>query len=444
MQTQINCPRCRTPFPTEIVQMIDAQRTPQYKQMLLSGSLNVAVCPQCGAATQLATPMLFHDAEHQLLMVHVPMELNISMSERERLIGQMAKALTDSLPPEQFRAYMLQPQQILTFKTFMEKVYETEGITPEMLERQQNQLQLLQHLATTTDKLSLIQQVQDNMGLIDEQFFAILQSTIQSATQSPQAERQLIALSNLQAHLYTNTELGKKIEQQQLALHKFQREANAEGGLSHELFAKHLLLNIDNETVVNALIRMGQQGVSYELFQLITGRLEEAQAAGHTEEAEKIVRLREKLLHIYQDMQAQSQQLLAEAKETLEDILNAPNLAQAVQENLQFVDEPFMYYLAAEIAHAEETEDSGRLEKLRHIQALIVQEAERQLPDELRLLNQLIRLDDEKKQREILGQMPAEARQQLSAMLQAVGSDPNNSENPEIAARLERLQALLV
>ena len=98
MQTQLNCPNCRSPFQAQIFNIVDAQRTPELKQMLLSGGLNVATCPNCGNSSQLAVPMDYHDATHQLFMVYVPMELNLPMTEQERLVGQMTKAITEGIP----------------------------------------------------------------------------------------------------------------------------------------------------------------------------------------------------------------------------------------------------------------------------------------------------------------------------------------------------------
>src|SRR5690554_3440112 len=110
MLHQINCPRCSSPITVDVYQVVDAQRTPELKYALLNGQLNAFVCPNCGLAGQMASPLLYHDSEHELFMVYVPMELNMSRVEQERLIGQMVKQVMDSLPPEARRGYMLQPQ----------------------------------------------------------------------------------------------------------------------------------------------------------------------------------------------------------------------------------------------------------------------------------------------------------------------------------------------
>ena len=73
--TSINCPNCRTPFTAPVQQIIDAQADPEAKSMLLSGQLNMVVCPSCGFRGALNTPFLYHDAELELALVYMPMEL---------------------------------------------------------------------------------------------------------------------------------------------------------------------------------------------------------------------------------------------------------------------------------------------------------------------------------------------------------------------------------
>lgn len=443
MQTTINCPRCQTPFPTEITQLIDAQQQPQLKQMLLNGQVNVAVCPNCGSATQLAAPMLYHDADHQLLMVYVPMELNLPMAEQEKLIGQLTKAITDSTPPEKFRAYMLQPQTIMTMKTFMEKVYATEGITPEMLQRQQDQMQLLQDLLGA-DKNTAVSLIQEKQDLIDETFFAILQSTIQNIQQMPNNDSQMVALSNLQARLYTHTELGAQIEKRQMILHRFRQEAQKQGGLTYELFVKYLVDNAGDEGTTDALINMAQQGINYQLIAQVAAEIEKANEAGDSAKAAQIEALRDRLVAVFEEMQNASRQMLQQAQQTLDTILQAPNTNQAIQQNVERIDEAFMYYLAAELAQAKERQDVAREQRLQSIQDTIMQAAEQSMPPQLRLLNQLLRAETPEAQQALVNQLSPADKRELASVLESVTAELDGEEgDPELQQNVRQLQALL-
>lgn len=439
MQTQIQCPQCGTPFPAEVHQIVDAQRTPHLKEMLLGGALNVAQCPSCGMATRLASPLLFHDAEHEMLIVHVPMELGWSMQEQEMQIGRMAKAITDSLPPEQFKAYLLQPKTIMTMPTFMEQVYGTEGITPEMIKRQQDQAQLMQQLVTG-DRLSQISLINEKEELIDQTFFSMLQQQLQMLEQNPapEANSQFILLTNLQARLFTMTKAGKELEVQQAALSKFQLAVKNQGGLTYEIFLDHLVANDGNESVQNAIMQMGYQGIQYELFTVLTGRIEAASG----DEADMLTDLRDRLLKVYDQLQEQAKEQMEKAGETLSAILAAPSPEQGVQENMGRIDEPFMHFLTAQLEKATQEENQEMMGKLQPIYAMIMSAAENQLPPEVQLINALVSAENEAQMQEVLGQIPPEAHEQVKQMLGSL-LERANAENPEMAAKIQQAMALI-
>lgn len=442
MQTQIACPRCQTRFAADVHQLIDAQRTPQLKQMLLSGGLNVANCPKCGTSTQLAAPMLYHDADHQLLMVYVPMELNLPIKEQEKLVGEMTQAIVKEIPPAQFKGYLLQPQTIITMKTFMEKVFATEGITPEMLERQSNQLKLLEQLSVAKDGTAMRQLVRENEKLVDEYFFSLLGSVLQNLMQSQQGENQLVALSNLQAMLYMETEIGRQMERRQTVMRQLQKEAKAQGGLTVELFAKYLIENAADEGTTITLLQAGQAGINYELMAQVSNALEAAEAQKDAPQVAALTKLRDLLMDLYTQMQQQAQLALQQSQQILSDILKAPNTAQAVQERLEELDEGFMYHLAGQIKHAENKGEAALLAALRQVHALIMREAEKQLPPELQLINQLLHAGDESLQRQIVASMPPEARPRLAEIIETMAAEMVGNGDPAMIEQLERLQEL--
>ena len=132
--TQVRCPNCQSPVQAEVHQLIDAGANPNLKAHLLSGSLNTAQCPACGTQWQIAAPLVYHDPEKELLLTYVPVEVNQPKDQTERQIGQMINEATESLPMEQRKAYLLQPQSALTFQGLVERILEEDGITREQIE----------------------------------------------------------------------------------------------------------------------------------------------------------------------------------------------------------------------------------------------------------------------------------------------------------------------
>ncbi len=438
MQTQIQCPRCQTPYTAEVHQIIDVGQQPEMKAMLLNGYLNVAQCPNCGAVTQIASPMLYHDPEHELFMVHVPMELSLPRDEQEKLIGQLVKRAMDSLPPEKRRGYMFQPQTILQMQTFMEKILETEGVTPEMLARQRKQSELLGELVSA-DKETTNRLLEERAGEIDEVFFSMLRTNMEAAENSGQDDI-VLKLVNLQAKLYRETDYGRLLSERQKALHTFSREAKKEG-LTPQLLLKHVLENRDDEDLVNSLVMNGQQAFNYEFFSKLTEKIEKRQKAGA--KVDHYIKLRERLLEIFQNLEKQSREIIGGAQKLLEQLLQADDRAAAVQENLQNMDDAFMYVLSSLIKQAQNQKNQKQLEALQEIQAYIMQAYQQQLPPEIRFINQLLEAESEAEQRRLLNENQDIVGPEFLEMIKAVQENMDEDESDELLKRLKAIEGLV-
>lgn len=104
---QLACPSCGTRFRSLVYTLVDGGEQPELKAALLTGQLNVAVCPACGMASMLSAPLIYHDAGKQLFLVYVPQELNSQPQEIDRFIGDASAFLLRSVPNEAPRGYLL-------------------------------------------------------------------------------------------------------------------------------------------------------------------------------------------------------------------------------------------------------------------------------------------------------------------------------------------------
>lgn len=437
MQTQLTCPNCGTPYMADIYQIIDAGRQPQLKEMLLSGQLNYAVCPSCGAGGRVATPLLYHDPAHELFMVHIPQEMNLDQVRREELIGRLVKQVMDQTPPEQRRGYMLQPQTVLTMQSFMEKVLETEGITPEMLARQQKQVELLQTLSTASpDVVDYL--LKDRAGEIDDTFFAILRSQIDALSQSNDPN-QVVPLLNLQARLMTSTEAGRNLEKRQIAMQAFSREAQKEGGLSPALLLKHILLNRNDPALVNALALNGQPAMDYEFFSLLTAEIEKLEKGKKTDEAKQLTELRDELLQLQQEVRAASAEVLTRAQQTLDTILASDDVETALLQNAGRIDEAFMHVLSARLAHAEQTGNQDQIAALKRIEQFILSLAQNDMPPELDLLNELVSAASAEERAQIMETNSDMMSEDLVGLVAALRGQAESANQMDLVERLAQI-----
>lgn len=441
MQTQIQCPQCGTPFVADIHQVIDADQNPELKQRLIAGQINVAVCPRCGAGGQLASPLVYHDSTHELFMIHIPHEMPMKQMEREQLIGRLTRQVIDNLPPEKRKGYLFQPQTILNMQTFYEKVLETEGITKEMIERQRKQSELLNTLMRA-DKDVIEHLVKERASEIDETFFAMLQQYLDMAQQTQQ-EKELVKLTNLRAKLMRETPAGRQMEKQQIAMHALNRDAKKADGLTPEILLKHLLQNLDDDRVVKAMLGMVQGALGYEFFALMTSEGEKLEAAGETAKAQKLVNLRTELLEAQETMRQESQRMVEEAGKLLNDLLAAPDLATAVKQNMETIDDAFMYILSASIAQAEQQGDNKRLQALSRVQSTIIKEVESQYPPEIILLNQLLEAETPAAREQVLNENRQLVTPNLLKMLEAVEGQIKEMGQEELNGRLDAVKQLL-
>lgn len=438
MYTQITCPNCGTPYTAEVHQLVDARRTPDLKQRLLEGSLNMAVCPNCGAGGQLTTIMVYHDPEHELFMVYVPQEMQLNQVQREQAIGRLTQSVIDNLPAEERRAYMLQPQIIINMQTFMEKVLETEGITKEMIERQQKQTELVRALAQA-DKDVQDFLIKERANEIDETFFAILQSFVDMASQMNNDE-QLLPLLNLSARLMRETAVGQRLEKRQLAVHQLSQAAKKAGGLTPALLAEQVVTHQEEPDIVEALVNAAQGALQYDFFSQLTSEIEKAEQAGDLRAAKRLTDYRTTYLQQFQEMQQAAQQMIGDANQTLQLLLDAPDKATAVMEQGDKLDDAFMYLLSTRISKAEEAGNEADVRALYEVQAAIMGLVEQQMPPELQLINQLVRAQSEAEQAQLLEQHQALLSTELLQLIDQIRGQATEAGQPELDGRLQAIK----
>ncbi|UCG23529.1 MAG: CpXC domain-containing protein [Chloroflexota bacterium] len=439
MQTQLTCPACQSPFMGDVHQIVDVGLHPEMKQLLLTGALNVVQCPACGTPTRVSTPFLYHDPEHEHFLVYVPMEMGVGHSEQETIIGQLVRRAMDQLPAEERRGYMFQPQTILSMQTLIDTVLESEGVTPEMLARQRSQRDLLQTLLDS-DRKTADELIAAHTDEIDEQFFAMIGLLIETAEQSGQNET-LLDLMNLRAKLYRDTNTGQRLEARQLALHAFNQEAKNAEGISPELLLKHVLANRKDPDIVEALVMSAVPALNYDFFLLLSEKIEKRERSGI--DASEFIALRDRLLALQQEIERQSRQVLERASQTLQFILSAEDRRQAVRDNLDKIDDGFMYVLNASISQAEESGDSKQASVLIAIYELIREELEPELPQEINLLNQIMSIEDDTERGRLIDETPEMQTPEFLELVRAVADQAADSGRTDLNEHLKRVQAMI-
>lgn len=70
--TTLPCPACRRPSAWQVHPVIDAERDPEARRLLLAGQLFEFHCPHCGSRAQLPYPCLYRDGSRSLALYLSP------------------------------------------------------------------------------------------------------------------------------------------------------------------------------------------------------------------------------------------------------------------------------------------------------------------------------------------------------------------------------------
>lgn len=386
-QTQIACPNCRQMITANIEQLIDVTQDPQAKQRLLGGVSNTARCPHCGFQGRLATPIVYHDNAKELLLTFFPPELNVPLNEQERTIGPLIKKITDSLPAEKRKGYLLKPVANLSYESMVKLILEKDGVTPEMLKEQQDRVQVVERLIQASSKDVRSEIIKQNEKIFDEQFFALFSRLAQSAAQSGQ--QQIVqSLVDLQNQLLEETSYGRQLKESVGELEAASKSLQEAGqGLTREKLLE-IVLQSPTDARLKAYVSLVRGGMDYQFFQLLTERIEKASG----EEKSKLETMREKLLGFTNDVDKQLEARYKHAQEFVEKILAQDDVVRAVQDNLQSITQDVVDIATQMLKQASDKNDYARMGKLQKMIDVLRQAS---TPPEVEFIEQLLDAPDD-------------------------------------------------
>ena len=409
-QTQISCPNCKQPIMADVRQLYDVDQDPNLKSQLLSGMINFVQCQVCGYQGALATPIVYHDSDKELLLTYVPMEIGLPRDEQERLIGSLINQVVNRLPAEKRKGYLLTPQAHFTMQGLIERILEADGITKEMIKAQQDKIDFLQKLSTTKDEQARLNIIKENETLLDADLFTILSRLLETAagTGDQESAQQLEEIQNL---LIENTEFGKEIRQQseevQAAIESLQ-EAGQD--LTREKLLD-LIIQAPNDIRLSALVSLTRPGIDYAFYQLLTDKIE----ATEGEEQERLSVLRDRLLELTSLLDEQVEIRVRQAHQLLEQIMQADDVMQAIQTYAAQIDEYFMQAVQEELESARKSGDLEKSAKLNQIDETIHQAMAQ--PTEIEFIQELLEAPDDAVRQNLLETNPDKITPELFQML---------------------------
>jgi len=427
-KTNISCPNCHQFIVADIDRLFDLGEDPTAKQRLLTGAFNVVLCSACGYKGQIATPIVYHDPEKELLLTFVPPEVGLPHDEQERIIGSMINHVTNNLPQDKRKGYLLRPQATLTLQGLVERVLEADGITKEMIQAQQEKFQLIQRLIETTDEKVISEIVQNEDAKVDGEFFILLQRLTGASIQSGDQETAR-KLEQLRESLLPVTTFGREIQSQTQEMEAAIADLQAAGEELDRETMLDLIIKAPNDTRVRALVSLARPIFDYSFFQMLSERIDRARGDGRT----RLVELRSEILDLTEEIDRQVAAHVQEQRSLINKILQETDIKEAMQSYLPAVDEYFMRELEQRLEDAREHGDLEQIVKLQDL-VEIVKEASAP-PPELALIEELLQAPDDHSRREILDVHQEEITPEFTNVLSNIVVQAQSNEDNELAER---------
>lgn len=438
VRTTLTCPRCGTAFPAIVEQIVDVGIDPQAKARFLAGRVNMVACPNCGHTLAVGTPLMYHDPNKDLLIMYVPMELNLPAADREKIVGDLTRRLTNSIPPEKRRGYLLQPRTALTLPGMIDMILDADGITADVREAQREKMRVMEMFLQVNPQEwpTLVEQQRDS---IDREFFQMILVTAENAAETSK-EQMAQALLRLYNFLIQNTPAGQEMmedaEQQEQTVQEVAEELQARGEhISREDFLAMVLESAGDDQRLQALVGLMRPAMDYQFFQELTQRIDAAQG----EEHEKLADLRSRLVELTGVIDQQTQAVLQRAADLLRTIVSSEDIDAAIRPRLEQIDDTFMAVLQANIRMAEQNNDTRTAERLKQVLQVVLEILRESAPPQVKLINDVLSTANDDDAHAMIEERAPSFGPELLDLMDALADDLEESEQGEVADRLRDL-----
>jgi len=284
---------------------------------------------------------------------------------------------------------------MLTMQGLIETILEADGITREMIQEQQRQIKLLQQLMTTPVD-GRAEALKTEEGLINEQFFMILNRLIDASLANGD-ESSAKQLAELQEFLFQSTATGQRIQAQAAETEQVVKALQdaSKDGLTREKLLE-LVLQATSDAQLSTYVGLARSGMDYQFFQLLTLKIDSADAS----DKQKLTEMRDKLLEMTREMDEEINKRVTSAGQLLDNILSSPDLEEATAQNLRSITSIFIEVLGHRIEEARQKGELDKLEKLQKVSGVIQQATAP--PPELMFIQDLVDAADEKAVNDLL------------------------------------------
>jgi hypothetical protein len=311
------------------------------------------------------------------------------------------------------------------------------GLTPQTLDEQESRLQLLERFLEA-DEDQWAELARANDGELDYMFFQLLTALIEG-TDGEMAGR----LTGLRQRLLDLTSAGKDVRASQKAVRELREAADKAGGLSREVLLERIS-EADGEATVETLAVAGAPLMDYSFFLLMADRIEAAEKRGDHAEAKRLSSLRERLVSLTDEWERARAAEIERVNRQIDELLEAEDTDAAVKRAVSEVSELLLSLLASRAQNARKAGQEASAAKLEDLLSRVLTEIRAAAPPEVKLINEMLDLEDEAAMREALEKRRDEITPVVLGLLKEMLSDVRSSARKAVADQLQRLYDLAI
>jgi hypothetical protein len=152
-----------------------------------------------------------------------------------------------------------------------------------------------------------------------------------------------------------------------------------------------LFIDAPSDERVVALTNLARPALDYSFFQTLSDQIE----AADSEDSERLIKLRDQILEVTQEIDRIQEARAAQAASLLKALIDAEDLDQALSQALPYIDELFLGTLEANLRAARENNETEIASRLGEIQERIEAIIKASMPASLKLTQELVETKDE-------------------------------------------------
>jgi len=245
--------------------------------------------------------------------------------------------------------------------------------------------------------------VTENDARLDETFFEMINAAIETAVMNGRrdtAEHMLYLRQVLLENSTFGQELLAVAVRQEEAIERVTQDLNELGDKITQAKLVDLAIGYqEDDEALQAFVGLIRPALDYQFFEKLTERID---GAGRVTKQQALEALRARLTELTEAMDNQQRAMVQQAAMLLQQIINSPDMEQAVREAMPMIDDLFINVLEATMQDAAQRKEAQLALRLQQVYQIISQIMQQSAPPEVQLINELLQTENELEARLLL------------------------------------------